>query len=1567
MLLRAKLCTQRALERASRCQSLLASVLSILALAVFGASSAKAQQVVISQIYGGGGNVGATYNRDYVELHNRGSSAVNLSTWSIQYGASTGTTWQRLNLTGSIAACGYYLIQMTTSGTVGIAIPAPDVAAITAIDMAATAGKVALVNNQTTLAAQACFDQGTSGVEDFVGYGQSALPAVTGPNCYEGSGGTQPVLSATLATFRNNSGCTDTQDNALDFTNGAPAPRNSASPTFCCTPTGACCSGTTCTYTDAGSCGGSYQGDFSRCGTVTYPTPTTPGNAFEDISGTGTLITALDNSDDGSAAFSFTPAFNYHGKNRNIVSVGVNGIISFLPGTAATSFSNVAIPAVGTPNDIICPLWMDMFNRTTQTGGHIYIQALGSPNRLVMQWKDVSTRTSSTVTPDKMNFEVVLFLDGSGTFDIRYGTMTTTATTPAYTATTGCENQPGTAGTPYAGVSYAALAGTDRHFTPTGASACSPPANDNCASATTIGTGGTGPGGVGGTNALATLDGPALGCGTAVDKDVWFSFQPAASLCPKTWDISDCSGTGFDTVIEVYDACGGTLLFCNDDDATCGSGVQSRLTGVTLSSATAYKIRLASKGSPGAGGAYNLVVVPTPPGNDVCGVNQSLFTIPGTGGSVCADLTAANSEGNAASSTMSGTGQRDLFYYFTPTDPCATGWTFSTCGGPDVDTNLSIHTACLTPSLNNQLGTDSVDQGCASGNLSSATWTNLVTGTPYIIRCAMWSSSATPGAVTMTVTSVGGAGNDMCAAPISLALPANTGGSTACATPDGTSSCDSVGKDVWYKFTTTSAGPIHIDTCGSSIDTVITLYTGTCGSLTEIACNDDGTGCPCGAPASVLDGNLPADTYTLRLSDKGLGGGPFALKVVIPTILNDDCCSAIPVACGSATAGTTVGANIDAVPATFGPGVADFGGNNTVGATPGVWYSVLGTGGTIYADTLTANFDTKLAVFSGSCGGLTPVTMNDDVQSSPFHSKVAFATSAGTQYLILVHGFSGSGTFTLNVTCDATPSNDDCSSAAAIGGPSGSIGGTNVGASGAPSSDPSGSSLSTNLAACATAGSYWDTWYSWTAPCTSSVTFATCGALDTIVSVHSTCQTLTAGNMIAGACNDNGSGACAPGSSVTLSVTGGTTYLIRVATAGALVANPGGGGAYTLTWSMLDTDGDLVADCFDGCPTDPGKTAPGVCGCGFSDVDSDGDTFADCVDGCPFDPLKQAAGICGCGVSDVDTDGDTFADCIDGCPLDPLKQAAGVCGCGVSDVDSDGDTFPDCVDGCPADPLKQAAGACGCGVADVDTDGDTFADCIDGCPTDPAKQAPGQCGCGSPDTDTDGDSVADCVDGCPLDGLKTAPGQCGCGVSDVDTDSDGVADCTDNCDTIANPSQDDCDLDGIGDVCEIANNMASDIDANGVPDSCQPGAILVYCSSGTSVNGCVPTIGTFGTPSASQPNGFYVATFGNDGQRFGQFFYSITGVMQAPFNAGYMCVQGPRQRMGTPFLTGGVAGACNGALFIDINVYATLNPTSIGIPLQAGGISYYFQGYNRDPASPGGLVMTNAVGVTFLP
>ena len=290
----------------------------------------------------------------------------------------------------------------------------------------------------------------------------------------------------------------------------------------------------------------------------------------------------------------------------------------------------------------------------------------------------------------------------------------------------------------------------------------------------------------------------------------------------------------------------------------------------------------------------------------------------------------------------------------------------------------------------------------------------------------------------------------------------------------------------------------------------------------------------------------------------------------------------------------------------------------------------------------------------------------------------------------------------------------------------------------------------------------------------------------------------------------------------------------------------------TFTVSQPDSDGDNTADCADGCPSDPNKTAPGQCGCGNPDTDTDTDGTADCNDGCPNDPAKIGPGICGCGVADTDSDTDGTADCNDGCPNDPAKTAPGICGCGVADTDSDTDGTADCNDGCPNDPAKTAPGICGCGVADTDTDTDGTADCNDGCPNDPGKTAPGICGCGVADTDSDTDGTADCNDGCPNDPAKTAPGICGCGVADTDSDTDGTADCNDGCpndpaktapgqcgcgnpdtdtdsDGTADCNDDDDDNDGVtdtaeavcgsdplnaGSTCEVCDGVDNDLDTS---------------------------------------------------------------------------------------------------------------------------------------------------------
>jgi predicted extracellular nuclease len=186
------------------------------------AANATSPDLVISQVYGGGGNSGSTYTNDFVELFNRGASPASLAGWSVQYAAATGTVWQKTNLTPTTLAPGqYYLVQEAQGAGGTTPLPTPDVTGT--ILMSATAGKVALVGNQTLLAGVSC---PIAGIVDFVGYGTTA-------NCFEG-GGPTPAPSNTTSVSRGGGGCTETDANNADFTAGAVNPRNTATTTAPC-------------------------------------------------------------------------------------------------------------------------------------------------------------------------------------------------------------------------------------------------------------------------------------------------------------------------------------------------------------------------------------------------------------------------------------------------------------------------------------------------------------------------------------------------------------------------------------------------------------------------------------------------------------------------------------------------------------------------------------------------------------------------------------------------------------------------------------------------------------------------------------------------------------------------------------------------------------------------------------------------------------------------------------------------------------------------------------------------------------------------------------------------------------------------------------------------------------------------------------------------------------------------------------------------------------------------------------------------------------------------------------
>lgn len=199
-------------------------------LGIASASVLMNAQVTISQIYGGGGNAGSAYNRDYVVLFNTTSSVVDMSGWSLQYGSSGATAaWSGLisfPAGTTIQANSYFLVGFASQNVnVGAVLPVTvdfdgGITGSNSVNMAAANGKLALMNNSTVINGVA-----PVGAIDFVGFGTS--------NGFEGAAAAPPP-SVTNAIFRSNGGCADTNNNGADFTSGSANPINSSAPINVC-------------------------------------------------------------------------------------------------------------------------------------------------------------------------------------------------------------------------------------------------------------------------------------------------------------------------------------------------------------------------------------------------------------------------------------------------------------------------------------------------------------------------------------------------------------------------------------------------------------------------------------------------------------------------------------------------------------------------------------------------------------------------------------------------------------------------------------------------------------------------------------------------------------------------------------------------------------------------------------------------------------------------------------------------------------------------------------------------------------------------------------------------------------------------------------------------------------------------------------------------------------------------------------------------------------------------------------------------------------------------------------
>lgn len=402
----------------------------------------------------------------------------------------------------------------------------------------------------------------------------------------------------------------------------------------------------------------------------------------------------------------------------------------------------------------------------------------------------------------------------------------------------------------------------------------------------------------------------------------------------------------------------------------------------------------------------------TPPGNtpvnDQCAGAVTLAN----GIAVTASTSAATSQGDIAPSCGSSVG-KGLWYKVTPSVSGTV--TLTTCGS-DFDTVLAVYSG-VCGSFTGTLCND--DSSCGSAISFTATANNT-----YYIYAGGYGGASGTLQISASWT-VDAPSNDFCSGAISIGngVTKTVNTATATTTADGAPVCGyNVGKGVWYKITPNVTGIATINTCGSSFDTVLAAYGGTCGAFIDTLCNDDDSSCGSGNSSASKVSFYCTAGVTYYLFAGGYNGASGDLQInaswyVIERPANDACSGAIALASGQTITLNTSTATSDGDPTpacrtSFGKGV---------------WYTFSpAVNGTVNISTCLSDFDTALQVYTGNCGSLVPLSFgcNDDngASCSTTRASVSFEGTAGTTYRILVGGYGGSsGTLKISATVTGKP------------------------------------------------------------------------------------------------------------------------------------------------------------------------------------------------------------------------------------------------------------------------------------------------------------------------------------------------------------------------------------------------------------------------------------------------------------------------------------------------------------------------------------------------------------------
>ncbi|MBL7701389.1 MAG: PKD domain-containing protein, partial [Ferruginibacter sp.] len=412
--------------------------------------------------------------------------------------------------------------------------------------------------------------------------------------------------------------------------------------------------------------------------------------------------------------------------------------------------------------------------------------------------------------------------------------------------------------------------------------ASSAPANDNCATATSL-TSGTTCTTTAGTNASATQSIAPITCAGFTSSsalDVWYQFTAVAT----THTVTVAGGAGFDAIIDVRSgACNGTNIACADATTSGGTEVA---TAAGLTIGNTYLIRV--YGWAGGTGTFTICVthVATPPANNDCA--NAVTLTPGTTCTPTAGTTVNATQSLAAitCASFTGTADDDVWYQFTAT---STSHIVTVVGAAGFDAVVDVRSgACNGTNI-----------GCAdatvSGGTEVVTLTGLTIGNTYLVRVYSFGSLATNrGTFTICVTTP-----PACNCTI-------TGANPVCAGATGISYSGPAGMTT-YAWSISGNGTITSATNGQNV----TVTAGAAGSYT-LSLTTSNAGCTsntCTFPVTVNPAPSATISYagspycsnagTASVTQTGTTGGTYSSTagLTLNTTTGD-------VTLGTSTAGT---------------------------------------------------------------------------------------------------------------------------------------------------------------------------------------------------------------------------------------------------------------------------------------------------------------------------------------------------------------------------------------------------------------------------------------------------------------------------------------------------------------------------------------------------------------------------------------------------------------------------------------------------------------------------------------